>query len=294
MTDSREAQPVLVVNAGSSSLKYQLVDATTETALAKGSVERIGERGATARHESGGDTHTVERPIATHRAALAVVADAFRDRGPSFDDVGLVAVGHRVVHGGDRFSNPVVVTDEVLAAVEELEPLAPLHNPATVEGIKVSRERFPDVPQVAVFDTAFHHALPAHSYTYAVPRSWRDEHRVRRYGFHGTSHQYVSGKVARVLGRRLEDLNQIVLHLGNGASASAVIPARTMNENSPGSMSPERVPITRPSSGVSPMDVSMLRPPEIAAALAPFPRWRTTRSRSATGALSRTAERRVT
>jgi acetate kinase len=229
VTDRSAAQPVLVVNAGSSSLKYQLVDAATETALAKGSVERIGERRSTAKHESGGDTHTVERPIASHREALAVVADAFRDRGPSFDDVGLIAVGHRVVHGGDRFSDPVVVTDEVITAIEELEPLAPLHNPANVEGIKVSRERFPDVPQVAVFDTAFHHALPAHSYTYAVPRSWREEHRVRRYGFHGTSYAYVTRRSALLLGQRVEDVDLVVLHLGNGASAAAISGGRSMD-----------------------------------------------------------------
>ncbi len=229
MTDRSPARPVLVVNAGSSSLKYQLVDPSTETALAKGSVERIGERGSTARHESGGNTHTVEGQIVSHRDALAVVAEAFRERGPSFDEVGLVAVGHRVVHGGDRFSDPVVVTDEVIAAIEELEPLAPLHNPANVEGIRVSRERFPDVPQVAVFDTAFHHALPAHSYTYAVPRSWREEHRVRRYGFHGTSFAYVTRRSALLLGRPVEDLDLVVLHLGNGASAAAISGGRSMD-----------------------------------------------------------------
>ena len=143
--------------------------------------------------------------------------------------MGLVAVGHRVVHGGDRFSDPVVVTDEVIAAIEELEPLAPLHNPANVEGIKVSRERFPDVPQVAVFDTAFHHALPAHSYTYAVPRSWREEHRVRRYGFHGTSYAYVTRRSAVLLGQRVEDVDLVVLHLGNGASAAAISGGRSMD-----------------------------------------------------------------
>jgi acetate kinase len=221
--------PVLVVNAGSSSLKYQLVDVDTGTAMAKGSVERIGERVSKATHETGGDPHTVERPIASHRDALAAVAEAFRDYGPSYEEVGLLAVGHRVVHGGDRFSDPVIVTDEVIAAIEELEPLAPLHNPANLEGIRVAGERFPDVPQVAVFDTAFHHGMPAHSYTYAVPRSWRDRHRVRRYGFHGTSFAYVTRRTAEFLDRPVADLDVVILHLGNGASAAAVAGGRSVD-----------------------------------------------------------------
>ena len=133
-----------------------------------------------------------------------------------------MAVGHRVVHGGERFSEPALVDDEVVAAVEELVPLAPLHNPANLEGIAVARKLFPDLPQVAVFDTAFHHTMPEVAYTYAVPRAWRDEHHIRRYGFHGTSHAYVSREAARALGRPVEDVNVIVLHLGNGASATAV------------------------------------------------------------------------
>jgi acetate kinase len=229
MTGTAERQPVLVVNAGSSSLKYQLVDVATGTAMARGSVERIGERSSRATHEADGERHTVDHPIASHREALAVVADAFREYGPSYEDVGLLAVGHRVVHGGDRFSDPVVVTDEVLATIEELEPLAPLHNPANLEGIRVAGERFPEVPQVAVFDTAFHHGMPAHSYTYAVPRSWREQHQVRRYGFHGTSFAYVTGRAAALLGRAVEDINLVVLHLGNGASAAAIAGGRSID-----------------------------------------------------------------
>jgi acetate kinase len=224
-----ERQPVLVVNAGSSSLKYQLVGVTAGTAMAKGSIERIGERSSKATHETGGGRHTVDRTIATHGEALAVVADAFRAYGPSYEDVGLLAVGHRVVHGGDRFSDPVLVTEEVLATIEALEPLAPLHNPANLEGIRVARERFPDVPQVAVFDTAFHQAMPTHSYTYAVPKSWREKHLVRRYGFHGTSFAYVSRRAAAVLGRAVEDVNLVVLHLGNGASAAAIAGGRSVD-----------------------------------------------------------------
>ncbi|HSE54431.1 MAG TPA: acetate kinase, partial [Nocardioidaceae bacterium] len=143
------------------------------------------------------------------------------------DGVELVAIGHRVVHGGDRFAEPVLVDDELIDAVRDLIPLAPLHNPANLEGMQVARRHFPDLPQVAVFDTAFHQTLPEHAYTYAVPLSWREEHRVRRYGFHGTSHAFVSREAARLLGREPEDVNVIVLHLGNGCSATAVAGGRS-------------------------------------------------------------------
>ena len=235
MTGAATPAPVLVVNAGSSSLKYQLVDTTTKSALAKGSIERIGERSSEARHEtldgSGGKRHTLKKsgPIATHRDALAWARSAFREAGPDLDRVGLLAVGHRVVHGGPRFSDPVIVTEDVMTAIEELEPLAPLHNPAHLEGIRVAIETFPGVPQVVVFDTAFHHAMPAHSYTYAVPRSWREEHRVRRYGFHGTSYAYVTRRAAAVLEKPVEDTKLVVLHLGNGASAAAISGGRSID-----------------------------------------------------------------
>jgi acetate kinase len=235
MTGTTGSRPVLVVNAGSSSLKYQLVDAATESALAKGSIERIGERSSEARHEtldgSGDKRHTLKKSgrIATHRDALAWARSAFREAGPDLDRVGLLAVGHRVVHGGDRFSDPVIVTEDVMTAIEELEPLAPLHNPAHLEGIRVAIETFPGVPQVVVFDTAFHHAMPAHSYTYAVPRSWREEHRVRRYGFHGTSYAYVTRRAAAVLEKPIEDTKLVVLHLGNGASAAAISGGRSID-----------------------------------------------------------------
>ena len=222
-------RPVLVLNAGSSSLKYQLIDTGSGSALAKGSVERIGEQKSSLRHESSGDEHRVDDPVRSHADALAAVNDAFHRFGPDLDQVGLLAVGHRVVHGGQRFSAPVVVTDEVLDAVAELEPLAPLHNPANLEGIRVARELYPDVPQVAVFDTAFHHRMPPEAYTYAVPRAWRDEHQVRRYGFHGTSYAYVSHRAAALLDRPLEETNLVVLHLGNGASAAAVSGGRSID-----------------------------------------------------------------
>jgi acetate kinase len=196
---------VLVLNCGSSSLKYALVDVEAETSLASGVVERIGEPGG----------------VADHAAALAGVLDRVRDAG-------ITAVAHRVVHGGARFSAPVVIDDEVLAEVRALAPLAPLHNPVNVVGIEAAQRALPALPHVAVFDTAFHHTLPAHAYTYAVPRAWADKHGVRRYGFHGTSYAFVSRRAARLLDRDLGELNLIVLHLGNGASATAVERGRSV------------------------------------------------------------------
>jgi acetate kinase len=213
---------VLVVNAGSSSLKYRLVDGETGEAPADGIVERIGESSGRLKHTVGDAVHTEERAFADHEEALQAALDAFEEHGPSLADAGVVAVGHRVVHGGERFSKPTLIDDQVVAAVEALVPLAPLHNPANLEGIAVARRLFPELPQVAVFDTAFHQTMPPVAYTYAVPRSWLTDHHVRRYGFHGTSHAYVARTAAAALGRRVEDVNVIVLHLGNGASAAAV------------------------------------------------------------------------
>ncbi len=213
---------VLVINAGSSSLKYSLIDAKTGTAAASGLVERIGEdESRHVHHGPDGDAETT-RPIADHEDALRGALDAFESHGPSLDGLDLAAVGHRVVHGGSLFGAPALIDDKLIAAVTELVPLAPLHNPANLEGIEVARRLFPDLPQVAVFDTAFHQTLPEHAYTYAVPLAWRDEHGVRRYGFHGTSHAFVSAEAARLLGRDPSDVNVIVLHLGNGCSVSAV------------------------------------------------------------------------
>ncbi|ROS78986.1 acetate kinase [Cellulomonas sp. PhB143] len=214
---------VLVLNSGSSSLKYQLVHPVGGEAIASGIVERIGESGpGHVKHTFAGNSTTRESPVADHDAALRLAIGLFDEVGPSLAEADVRAVGHRVVHGGARFGEPVLVTDEVLRQIRDLTPLAPLHNPANATGIEVARELMPDVPHVAVFDTAFFRTLPEAASTYAIDRAVAQQHGVRRYGFHGTSHQYVSGKVARVLGRPLEDLNQIVLHLGNGASASAV------------------------------------------------------------------------
>ncbi|GAA5162627.1 acetate/propionate family kinase [Ornithinimicrobium tianjinense] len=220
---------VLVVNAGSSSLKYQLVDPTTGACFAKGLIERIGLDAGVVHHEVDGQRHVLERDVADHAAAVTQMTEAFTAYGPDLGDVDLLAVGHRVVHGGQDFADPTLVTDEVLATVERLIPLAPLHNPGNLQGIRATQSQFPDVPQVAVFDTAFHQTMPAAASTYAVPRAWREEHRVRRYGFHGTSHAYVSRRAAELLGRPLEELATVVLHLGNGASATAVDGGRSVD-----------------------------------------------------------------
>jgi acetate kinase len=220
---------VLVLNAGSSSLKYRLLDGESGAAEASGSVERIGEESGTLTHSVGGQDHTEERRIADFDDALRSTVEAFRQHGPAIDQDTLAAVGHRVVHGGDLFSAPVVVDDRLLDTVADLVPLAPLHNPANLEGLRVSMELFPDVPQVAVFDTAFHQTMPEHAYTYAVPVSWREEHRIRRYGFHGTSYAFVSRRAAELLDRPEDETNLVVLHLGNGASAAAVRGGRSID-----------------------------------------------------------------
>ncbi len=213
---------VLVVNAGSSSLKYSLVDASSGATPASGLVERIGEPSGVLTHRSSGGSHRSESSFADHEAALKSALDAFETHGPSLSSVTLGAVGHRVVHGGSTFSAPTLVDDDLVSAVSSLVPLAPLHNPANLEGIATARRLFPAVPQVAIFDTAFHHTLPPHAYTYALPHDWVEDHQIRRYGFHGTSYSFVASAAARFLGRPLTDLNLIVLHLGNGASATAI------------------------------------------------------------------------
>ena len=223
---------VLVLNAGSSSLKYSLLGvgaSGSREPLGSGLVERIGEATGRLRHRGPQGTTTVDRPVPDHAAALGAVLDAFAEQGPALSDVRLAAVGHRGVHGGDRFSAPTLVDDALVAAVTELVPLAPLHNPANLEGIAVARHQLPDLPHVAVFDTAFHQTLPEHAYTYAVPRHWSDEHGIRRYGFHGTSVSFVSREAATLLGRPVEECRLVVLHLGNGASATAVDGGRSVD-----------------------------------------------------------------
>jgi acetate kinase len=213
---------VLVINSGSSSMKYQLIAATAGTALATGLIERIGEAEGSATHKSGGRVQSFLGPIADHGGALRIMQQLFDDAGSPLAGDALAAVGHRVVHGGLVFGDPVIVDDAVLQQIRTFARLAPLHNPANVRGIEQARVAFPGIPQVAVFDTAFFRDLPAAAATYAIDRRVAAENQIRRYGFHGTSHQYVSQLVATVLGRNPADLKQIVLHLGNGASASAV------------------------------------------------------------------------
>jgi acetate kinase len=219
---------VLVINAGSSSLKYSVLDARTGESAASGLVERIGEsEGRHVHRGAAGETGTT-RSIPTHEDALRSALDAFEEHGPSLADLDLRAIGHRVVHGGSRFSASALIDDALIAEVTDLVPLAPLHNPANLEGIRVARRLFPELPQVAVFDTAFHQTLPPYAYTYAVPTAWLADHGIRRYGFHGTSHSFVSQEAARLLGRDPADVNIIVLHLGNGCSASAVRSGRSV------------------------------------------------------------------
>jgi acetate kinase len=213
---------VLVLNCGSSSLKYRLLEPDTGLVPASGLIERIGEESGRLVHRCGEQEHVVSRRFADHAQALAAMREVFAQFGPDLDQAGLAAVGHRVVHGGERFRAPVVLDDAVIEVIDELSVLAPLHNPANLVGIRTARQAFGEIPHVAVFDTAFHAGMPARAATYAVPRLWRDSYGVRRYGFHGTSHAYVSREAARLLGRPLEEVNTVVLHLGNGASACAV------------------------------------------------------------------------
>lgn len=214
------ASSVLVINSGSSSIKYQLVDPETGDAIAKGIVERIGDSMGIVRHVHGESVTEEEIPIADHTVGMREVLHLFDAEGPTLAEAGIVAVGHRIVQGGRHFDGPALITDEVRDLIEELCPLAPLHNPAHLKGIDVARELMPDVPHVAVFDTAFFQQLPDRSALYALETETAKKYSVRRYGAHGTSHQFVSQEISTMLGR--DDLKQIVLHLGNGASVSAV------------------------------------------------------------------------
>lgn len=213
---------VLVLNSGSSSVKYSLVQPDTGISPADGIVDRIGEESSLAKLNFGGTEVRREQPVADHEAALRLTFELFAEAGAALDALGLVAVGHRVVHGGDALYRPTVIDDDVIATVAELSPLAPLHNPPGLLGIEVARKILPDLPHVAVFDTAFFHDLPAAAASYAIDREVARRWQIRRYGFHGVSHQYVSERAAELLGRPYDELNQIVLHLGNGASASAI------------------------------------------------------------------------
>lgn len=216
---------ILVINCGSSSLKYQLINSDSEEVLAKGLCERIGIDGSAITHQpAGGEKVTSQVAMPNHTAAVQFVIEKLMDPEvgvvKSLDEIG--AVGHRIVHGGEKFAKSVIITDEVVKAIEECNDLAPLHNPANLIGINSCKEIMPNVPMVAVFDTAFHQTMPKKAYLYGLPYEYYEKYKVRRYGFHGTSHDFVSDHAAKVLGKDRKDLKIIVCHLGNGASVSAV------------------------------------------------------------------------
>jgi len=218
---------ILVLNSGSSSLKFELFKKADLSVLASGMIESIGDAKSTARLSfigCSGAEQVFERSvsIADHRSAITVMDEMLQESGALVDVTALAGIGHRVVHGGEAFHEPVRIDETVIQAIEELIPLAPLHNPANLMGIRVSMEHAADVPQVAVFDTAFHQSIPEHAYLYALPYDLYEKQKVRRYGFHGTSHAYVARQAAHYLGRPFEELNIITLHLGNGASAAAI------------------------------------------------------------------------
>lgn len=216
---------VLVINCGSSSLKFQLINSESEEVLAKGLCERIGIDGRLTYQPAGGDKAVSEKAMPTHTEAIQFVIDALTDAETgvvkSLDEIG--AVGHRVVHGGEKFANSVVITEDVLKAIEECNDLAPLHNPANLIGINACQKLMPNTPMVAVFDTAFHQTMPEKAYLYGLPYEYYEKYGVRRYGFHGTSHSFVSKHAAEFLGLDLDNSKIIVAHLGNGASISAVL-----------------------------------------------------------------------
>ncbi len=216
---------VLVINCGSSSLKYQLIDMETETVVAKGLAERIGIDGSRLKHQPAGKEAVIqEAPMPDHNKAVEMVLAALTDKehGVIADMSEISAVGHRVVHGGEKFASSVVITEDVIKTMEECSELAPLHNPANLIGINACMQLMPGTPMVAVFDTAFHQTMPEKAYLYGIPYKYYKEYQVRRYGFHGTSHRYVSERVAAILKKPAEELKVIVCHLGNGASVCAV------------------------------------------------------------------------
>lgn len=216
---------VLVINCGSSSLKFQLIESDTEAVMGKGLCERIGIEGSRIVYTPAGkDKITIESPMPGHTEAIKLVLDCLTDEanGVVKSLAEINAVGHRVVHGGEKFASSVLVDEEVMKAIEECNELAPLHNPANLIGIKVCKELMPGVPNVAVFDTAFHQTMPPKAYLYGLPYEAYTEDKIRRYGFHGTSHSYVSKRVAEILGKKPEDMKTIVCHLGNGSSICAV------------------------------------------------------------------------
>ena len=222
---------ILVLNSGSSSLKYQLIDMENEEVLAKGNYERIGMEGSFVTHKVGEEKYKYERDAKNHEEAITFVLDQFTDKDhgviDSLDDI--TAVGHRTVHGGEKFNSSVLITDEVIEAIKECIPLAPLHNPAGLTGIEACKKVMPGKPMVAVFDTAFHQTIPEERYIYPIPYKYYKNYGVRKYGFHGTSHRYVSKRVAELVGKPVENLKTVVCHLGQGASLCAVLNGKSVD-----------------------------------------------------------------
>ena len=222
---------ILVINCGSSSLKFQLINAESEEVLAKGLCERIGIDGRLTYQPAGGEKEISEKAMPTHTEAIQFVIDALTNEKTgvvkSLSEIG--AVGHRIVHGGEKFASSVVITEEVKKAVEECNDLAPLHNPANLIGVEACEKLMPGTPMVVVFDTAFHQTMPEKAYMYGLPYEYYEKYKVRRYGFHGTSHSYVSKKAAEVMGKAYDEVKTIVCHLGNGASVSAVLNGKSVD-----------------------------------------------------------------
>ena len=218
---------VLVINSGSSSIKFRLFDMAAKTVLASGVLEQIGEAESRLTHHTRtaqGEMDAIEKSeaVADHQSGFELIGTVLGESGALRDTTELSGIGHRVVHGGEEFKEPTLINEEVIDTIRRLIPLAPLHNPANLLGIEVAMQSAPQVPQVAVFDTAFHQSIPEHAFRYAIPQNLYEKHHVRRYGFHGTSHHYVAKQAAMLMGRPLKALNLITLHLGNGASATAV------------------------------------------------------------------------
>ena len=250
---------ILVINCGSSSLKYQLIDSESEKVLAKGLCERIGIDGRLTYSPAGGEKEVTDAPMPTHTEAIQLVLDALTNEKTgvikSLDEVG--AVGHRLVHGGEKFACSAVITDEMIAAVEECNDLAPLHNPANLIGVDACKKCMPGVPMVGVFDTAFHQTMPKEAYMYALPYEYYEKYKVRRYGFHGTSHSFVSKRTAEFLGKNVEDMKIIVCHLGNGSSISAVKGGKSI-DTSMGLTPLEGVPMGTRSGDIDPAILEFL------------------------------------
>ena len=216
---------VLVINCGSSSLKYQLINMENEQVLAKGNYERIGQKNSFVTHKVAGEKYLIEHPVSTHKEAFEIMLEQLqhKDYGVIKDLNEINAIGHRIPHGTDIFDKSVLITDEVITEIEKTTELAPIHNPPTINGIKACKEIMPGKPMVAVFDTAFHHTISKERYIYPVSYKYYEKYKMRKYGFHGTSHRYVSARVAELIGNKKEELKTVVCHLGQGASLCAVL-----------------------------------------------------------------------